>query len=167
MTSSEGLAASLRVDDIYRVTPWMRWAAAFCTMAVAVVATGATRHGTQIRVGMRGQRFTVTRVVAMTGDSVRFDLESGGPHNIAFYSDSIPAGALSPLARNLGSAPTPLLMSTMLLDPGDSLVLSLAGLPPGSYPFFCAPHLGGGMVGQLVVTARDSSGVSRATLSRP
>lgn len=137
----------------------MRWIAGLLLVAVTLIAIGATGRGTQVRVGMRGQRFTVTRVVAMTGDSVRFDLESGGPHNIAFNADSIPPGTLAQLARNLGTEPRPFVMSAMLLDPGESLVLSLAGLAPGTYHFFCAPHLGGGMRGELVVTAREPAGV--------
>jgi plastocyanin len=136
----------------------MRRVAGLLTVSVALVALvamSAAGHETQIRVGMRGQRFTVTRVVAMAGDSVRFELESGGPHNIAFNADSIPSGTLDQLARNLGTAPQPLVMSAMLLDPGESLVLPLNGLAPGTYLFFCAPHYGGGMRGELVITARE------------
>jgi plastocyanin len=122
--------------------------------AVAHRDAGAT-HRVQVRVGMRGQRFTPARIVATAGDSIRFELESGGPHNVAFYSDSIPAGALATLARNLGTEPRYLFTPDMLLSPGETFVLSLAGLPPGTYPFYCAPHLGGGMRGELVIRARE------------
>ena len=114
----------------------------------------ATAPRAEHRVTMRGQRFLPARIVAMVGDSIRFDLESGGPHNIAFNADSIPSGALGPLARNLRKPTRALTMSEMLLDPGESLVLSLAGLPPGTYYYYCAPHYGGGMRGEIVITPR-------------
>jgi len=131
-----------------------RLAGAAVTVALAILGSGATSGRVEHRVSMRGQRFTPARVVATAGDSVRFELESGGPHNIVFDPDSIPPNALAPLARNLGASAAFLMTPDMLLDAGESFVLSLADLPPGTYPFYCAPHLGGGMRGELVVQAR-------------
>jgi plastocyanin len=112
---------------------------------------GGSVHRTQLRVVMRGQRFVPARLEASAGDTVRFELESGAPHNVAFNVDSIPPGALDRLARNLGTAPRPLSMSGMLLAPGEAIVLPLSRLPPGTYVFYCAPHYGGGMRGELVI----------------
>lgn len=113
----------------------------------------STAPATVHRVTMRGQRFTPARIVAAAGDSLRFELESGGPHNVAFDPDSIPAGALAALARNLGSEPRFLVTPEMLIDRGEAFTLSLSGLPPGRYYFYCAPHVGGGMKGELVIAA--------------
>lgn len=113
-------------------------------------APSATRV-TQHRVVLRGQRFFPARIVATVGDSIRFELESGAPHNVAFNPDSIPPGALAPLAKNLGTEPRWLFTPDMLLNPGESVVLSLVDLPPGTYVFYCAPHVGGGMRGELVL----------------
>jgi plastocyanin len=120
---------------------------------VEVPIDGVT-HRVQVRVGMQGQRFTPARLVATVGDSLRFELESGGPHNVAFDADSIPPGALEQLARNLGTEPRFLVTPQMLIDRGETFTLSLAGLPPGTYPFFCTPHFGSGMRGELVLRAR-------------
>lgn len=109
----------------------------------------------QHRVVLRGQRFTPDHLVATVGDSVRFELESGAPHNVAFYPDSIPPGAQAPLAKNLRADPRLLFTPEMLLFPGEAFVLSLADLPPGRYVFYCAPHVGGGMRGEFVVRARE------------
>jgi plastocyanin len=119
----------------------------------AKARVGGTTHRVQVRVGMQGQRFTPARLVATVGDSVRFELESGGPHNVAFDADSIPPGALEQLARNLGTEPRFLVTPEMLIDRGETFTLSLAGLPPGTYPFFCTPHFGSGMRGELTLRA--------------
>jgi plastocyanin len=111
-------------------------------------------HRVQVRVGMQQSRFTPSRIAAAVGDSIRFELEAGGPHNVAFDADSIPAGALAPLARNLGTEPRFLVTPEMLLSRGESFTLSTAGLPPGTYVFYCGPHLGAGMKGQLVLQPR-------------
>lgn len=124
-------------------------------LATGLLLAAAAELPAQHRVVLRGQRFQPAQVVAAVGDSVRFELESGAPHNVAFYPDSIPPGALAPLARNLGADPRLLFTPDMLLFTGEAFVLSLAGLPPGTYVFYCAPHVAGGMRGELVVRARD------------
>ena len=124
-------------------------------LAAASLASVQAPDTTQLRVVMQGQRFTPSRIEATVGDSVRFELESGGPHNVAFDPDSIPAGALAPLAKNLRIDPRFLVIPEMLIDRGESFTLSLEGLPPGTYHFYCGPHLAGGMKGVLVVRARE------------
>lgn len=141
-----------RVADMMR-SRVRRVAGAFVAIALLGSARPVT-PGTQLSVVMRGQRFFPARVEATVGDTVRFEMESGGPHNIAFDPDSIPAGALAALARNMGSDPRFLVMPEMLIMRGEAYTLPLAGLPPGTYPFFCTPHLGNGMRGELIVRAR-------------
>lgn len=106
-----------------------------------------------ITVTLRGQRFVPARIVASPSDTIRFVLESGEPHNVAFDPDSIPPGALEPLARNLKTDARNLFTPDMLIIRGESVLLPLAGLPPGRYHFYCAPHYGGGMHGELIVEA--------------
>ncbi|MBX3175337.1 MAG: hypothetical protein KF709_13060 [Gemmatimonadaceae bacterium] len=108
----------------------------------------------EVRVVMRGQRFFPARVESTVGDTVVFVLESGAPHNVAFERDSIPAGALSPLARALGGDEKYLFSKDMVLIPGETIAVATAELPPGRYVFYCAPHYGGGMRGELVLRAR-------------
>jgi plastocyanin len=110
-------------------------------------------HRAPITVTLRGQRFVPARIVATPDDTIRFVLESGEPHNVAFHPDSILAGALEPLARNLKSDPRNLFTPDMLIIRGESVLLPLVGLPPGRYHFYCAPHYGGGMHGELIIEA--------------
>ncbi len=131
-------------------TDTLAFAARLTALLLALAADLPAQH----RVVLRGQRFAPARLEATVGDTVRFELESGAPHNVAFYPDSIPPGALAPLARNLGADPRLLFTPDMLLFTGEAFVLSLAGLPPGTYVFYCAPHVAGGMRGELVVRAR-------------
>ncbi len=126
--------------------------------ALTAVASAATRRevpptGTVVLVQMTGARFPPTRAVATPADTLRFELVSGGPHNVAFDPDSIPAGARDVLARNLGADARFLVVPEMLIDRGETLKVPLAGLPPGRYRFYCTPHLGGGMEGRLELTA--------------
>lgn len=124
------------------------WAAA----SPSKVAGGVTQ-GVQIRVVMQGQRFSPARVAATVVDTIIFELESGGPHNIAFDPDSIPAGALAQLARAMGNDPRFLVTPEMLITRGETFTLPLVGLPPGTYPFICTPHYGSGMRGEIVLRA--------------
>ncbi len=124
---------------------------------IAIVAMGTastrTRPAESLRIEMTGARFTPARVVATVADTLVFELVSGGPHNVAFDPDSIPAGAREGLARNLGADPRFLVVPEMLIERGEVLELPLAGLPPGTYRFYCTPHLGGGMEGRLELRA--------------
>ena len=79
---------------------------------------------------------------------VRFHNKSGGPHNVAFWADSIPraAAGISPAARSDGPA-------RELAGAPDQrdLDLSSPGAPTGEYKFYCTPHLALGMKGKLTV----------------
>lgn len=128
--------------------------AAVLTIALSTGASAPLDSSrTQHRIVMQGARFAPARVEATVGDTLVFELLSGGPHNVAFDPDSIPAGARQALARNLGADARFLVVPEMLIDRGETLVLPLAGLPPGTYRFYCTPHLGGGMEGRLVLRA--------------
>ncbi len=48
------------------------------------------------------------------------------------------------------SREVPLAGPLLVLD-GDTYTVVVPALPPGRYRFFCAPHVGGGMRGELVV----------------
>lgn len=136
----------------------MRLASSILVLTFAVVMGGALSANAPVdavriqhRITMQGARFTPGRIEAAVGDTLVFELVSGGPHNVAFDPDSIPAGAREVLARNLGADARFLVVPEMLIDRGERLVLPLAGLPPGTYRFYCTPHLGGGMEGRLVL----------------
>jgi len=78
------------------------------------------------------------------GTTVRFINVSGGPHNIAFWSDSIPAGGAA--ALNAGMKNTiDNLSGPFLTQPNETYDVSFADTPKGTYKGYCTPHLALGM----------------------
>jgi plastocyanin len=98
----------------------------------------------------QGYRFEPASITAHVGDVITFVNVSGGPHNVSFWPDSIPSGTAAQLGRNMGTTASPL-SSALLLQPNAEYRVSLADLPPGTYKFYCMPHLALGMKGQIVV----------------
>lgn len=97
-----------------------------------------------------GFRFRPANVTAHVGDVVRFVSVSGAPHNVSFPEDGIPAGAAATLQSNMQRT-TGELSGAMLTEPNETFTVSLAGLPPGTYRYYCAPHLAMKMVGRITV----------------
>ena len=113
-----------------------------------------TRAKTTIVVRMLGDasgyRFQPASVSAHVGDVVRFVNVSGGPHNVSFWEDSIPAGAPATLQKNMQKT-MGTLSGVMLSEPNETYTVSLAGLSPGTYRYYCVPHLAVKMVGRITV----------------
>jgi plastocyanin len=84
------------------------------------------------------------------GDVVRFHNKSGGPHNVSFWSDSIPSGAADVLKGAMPDQMAPL-EGPLLTEPDAAYKISFAGAPTGEYKFYCLPHLALGMHGKLTV----------------
>jgi plastocyanin len=102
------------------------------------------------RVDMRGNSFVPRQLQIAVGDAVEFVNGNGGPHNVAFWPDSLPSGARDPLAMALPDSIGPLI-GPLFIDPDQRWTVTFAGVPPGRYPYYCLPHLVGGMVAELVV----------------
>ena len=43
------------------------------------------------------------------------------------------------------------LSGPILIIPGDTYDIVFAGVPAGKYPYWCIPHLSGGMMGTIIV----------------
>jgi len=97
-----------------------------------------------------GYRFQPASVSAHVGDVVRFVNISGGPHNVSFWEDSIPAGAAATLQRNMQKT-MGTLSGVLLSEPNETYTVSLAGLRPGTYRYYCLPHLALKMAGRITV----------------
>lgn len=91
-----------------------------------------------------GYRFSPAKVTIKRGDKVRFTLVSGPPHNVVFWSDSIPKSAPAALAKGMPQT-VDKLTSPYYLKAGDSYLVSFAGAPAGIYRYYCTPHLALGM----------------------
>lgn len=125
-------------------------------MSDAAPATSATPSTAAANVTIEmvgdanGYHFVPSSVTVHVGDVVKFVNKIGGPHNVTFWPDSIPAGAQKQLQANMTGTTGPL-TSPLLINPGDANTVSFAGVAPGTYKFYCMPHLAMGMKGQITV----------------
>jgi plastocyanin len=111
-------------------------------------APAAQPTGPVVEVKMVGSgnsyRYDPSNITVPAGGTVRFISVEGGPHNVSFYADSIPAGA----AEKLNAAMTNRmdnLSGPFLINVNDHYDVSFAGLPTGTYRGFCLPHQALGM----------------------
>src|SRR5262245_28704271 len=113
-----------------------------------------TGTGTTIDVNMdfdgKVGKFDPASVTIKSGDIVRFHNHSGGPHNVAFDKDSIPAGADKVLNSAMKDVIAPL-TGPMLVQPDQTYEISFAGAPAGVYHVHCTPHLAFNMRGTITV----------------
>jgi len=110
--------------------------------------------GPVVEVNMTGTgtvfKFEPAAITVAAGGTARFINLSGGPHNVAFYPDSIPAGAADKLNAAMANRMDNL-AGPFLINPNDRYDVSFAGLPAGTYKGFCTPHLALGMKFTLTV----------------
>ncbi len=98
----------------------------------------------------KGYRFEPANFSVKVGDGARFTNVSGGPHDVTFWADSIPAGAAAQLSANMPNTMAPV-TGPLLTTPNQTYVVSFAGLKPGVYHYYCTPHLALGMRGVITV----------------
>jgi len=114
-------------------------------------SAGVTTHDVNMVLeGSSTYKFVPNELTVKPGDRVVFHNVSGGPHNVAFWPDSIPAGAKELLEPQMPNPIGPL-SSELLLDPGATLAISFANAPTGEYKFTCTPHMAMGMHGKITV----------------
>jgi plastocyanin len=117
-------------------------------------AGGAAITGKTVTVQMvgdaKGYRFEPATITISAGDGVKWVNATGGPHNVTFWSDSIPSGAAAILGKAMPGTTSPL-TGPLLVTPNQTYVVSFAGAPKGTYHFYCTPHLALGMVAKLTV----------------
>lgn len=118
------------------------------TPAMAEQTPAAT--GTVVEVRMVGTgttaAFEPAQLTISPGTTVRFVNVSGGPHNVGFWGDSIPAGAAPVLNAAMAGRTMGDLMGMMVTAPNETYDISFAGAPTGLYKGYCLPHLALGMV---------------------
>jgi plastocyanin len=78
------------------------------------------------------------------GATVRFTNVAGGPHNITFWSDSVPAGGAAALTAGMKNT-VDNLSGPFLTQPNETYEVSFANAPKGTYKGYCTPHLTLGM----------------------
>lgn len=97
-----------------------------------------------------GYRFDPATLTIRVGDAVRWTVVSGPPHNVTFWSDSIPPAASIQLSANMPETTAPL-SGPLRNNVNDTYVVSFAGVARGTYSYYCTPHLALGMKGRLTV----------------
>lgn len=119
--------------------------------ALGVIAWDGEATRTAVHEIRMTSRFVPGRTVARAGDTLRFINQSGGPHNIQFFADSIPEEARALLERAMPGAKIAPLSSPLLISENDTYDIAVPALAPGRYPFVCLPHSGSRMLGALEV----------------
>jgi len=106
--------------------------------------------GAVVEVRMTGNGSTMAAfepaaIAVAPGTIVRFINASGGPHNVAFWGDSIPVGAATMLNAGMPNRMDNLSgpFATALNETYD--VTFAADAPKGAYKGYCLPHLALGM----------------------
>ena len=125
------------------------------TSTETAAATAPAPAGPVVEVKMTGNgttsaAFEPATLTIKPGTTVRFINVSGGPHNVAFYADSIPKGAAEALKKGM---PNPMgdLMSPFLTQPSEKYEVSFVGAPVGKYRVYCMPHVALGMAATITV----------------
>ena len=98
----------------------------------------------------KGYRFEPANFTVKVGDGANFINVSGGPHQVTFWADSIPAGQAAQLTANMPNT-TASLIGPLVITPNQTYIVSFAGLKPGVYHYYCTPHLAMGMKGTVTV----------------
>jgi plastocyanin len=129
--------------------------AATATPAGGSAAAPATGTGTVHEVKMlgdaQGYRFDPANITIKPGDTVKWTMVSGGPHNVAFDPA---AGAVSANKAAISAAmPNQQgeLSSPMFTQPNETYQMTFANVPAGTYDYHCTPHLAMNMKGQVTV----------------
>ena len=119
-------------------------------VGAASAASASVEHVVRMVLEGGAYRFEPAALTARPGDRITFVNESGGPHNVAFDAAAIDDALEAPLAAGM---PTPMapLAGPLMTEAGARYTIALDGVAPGSYAFFCMPHVTMKMSGTLTV----------------
>ncbi|HWZ27556.1 MAG TPA: plastocyanin/azurin family copper-binding protein [Gemmatimonadales bacterium] len=130
--------------------------AAAAPAAQPATTTPAAPTGPVVEVKMTGNgtsqaAFEPKALTIAPGTTVRFVNVVGGPHNISFFADSIPAGAAAVLNAAMANR-IDNLEGSLLVNANDHYDVSFAGAPEGVYKGYCLPHQALGM--KIAITVK-------------
>ena len=115
----------------------------------AAAITGTT-HTVQMVGDAQGYRFEPANITVKAGDAIKFVNVSGGPHNAAFTPEEVPDDVEAVLSKNMPNQMAAL-QGPLLVNPNEEYTMSFAGVKPGAYNYFCAPHVAMNMKGVITV----------------
>jgi plastocyanin len=113
-------------------------------------AGGGANHDVNMELQGSTYKFDPSDITIKAGDVITFHNKSGGPHNVSFWADSVPAGAADKLKAAMPDQMAPL-EGPLLTEQDGTYKISFAGAPTGEYKFYCLPHLALGMHGKITV----------------
>ena len=116
----------------------------------AAPAAGGAAHDVNMVLEGSTYKFDPAELTIKAGDVINFHNKTGGPHNVSFWADSIPAGAADKLKAGMPDQMAPL-EGPLLTEPEGVYKVTFAGVPTGDYKFYCLPHLALGMHGKIKV----------------
>ncbi len=116
----------------------------------AAPAGGGANH--DVNMVLNGSKYTFdpSELTIKSGDVITFHNKSGGPHNVSFWTDSIPKGADAVLKTAMPDQMAPL-EGPLLTEQDAAYKVAFTGAPAGEYKFYCLPHLALGMHGKIKV----------------
>jgi plastocyanin len=118
--------------------------------ATPAAGTGQTHEIQMVQQGANSFKFVPDTMTIKAGDVVVFKGVSGLSHDVSFYPDSIPPGAQAVLNAAIPDRSQDL--ATAMINDGQSVSISFAGAPVGTYKYYCIPHQPMGMKGMITVT---------------
>ena len=118
--------------------------------AAGAPAAGGASHDVNMVLDGSTYKFDPSELTIKAGDVVNFHNKSGGPHNVSFWADSIPAGAADVLKGAMPDQMAPL-EGPLLTEQDAVYKVAFTGTPAGEYKFYCLPHLALGMHGKITV----------------
>jgi plastocyanin len=94
-------------------------------------------------------RFEPKEITIAVGDTVKWT-QTGGSHDIRFWPDSVPMGAVPLL--NTAMKDTVAALRTMRFPQGPATyTIVFAGMPKGVYKYYCGPHRMRGMIASITI----------------
>ena len=115
----------------------------------AMAPITGTTHTIKMYGDEKGYRFEPADLTIKAGDGIKFEMVSGGPHNVAFDPATVGA-AKAALVANMPEQMGEL-SGKMMINACESYTVSFAGVPAGTYDYFCTPHLAMNMKGKITV----------------
>ena len=117
---------------------------------VAAAPITGTTHTVRAVMENGAYRFIPDTITIAAGDGIKYVMESGMPHNVAFLN--VPANVSGQLNANIPAAERLGDLATRIYtNVGEEVTISFANIPAGTYDYTCTPHQAMGMNGKVTV----------------
>jgi plastocyanin len=118
--------------------------------APAAAPAGATHDVNMVLEGTE-YKFVPSDLTIKAGDKVVYHNVSGGPHNVQFWGDSVPAESRAALDAAMPGEKMGELNGPLLIEPNATYEITFAGMVAGEYRYTCTPHMVNKMNGKITI----------------